>query len=1068
MDVTDWLKTHGLDRYAAAFAANNVDAEVLPTLTDADLKVLGVASLGHRKKLLLAISALAGPPGSAAGELPVPPVAPRPPRHLAERILAARETLLGERKEVTVLFADVQGSLGLIEGLDAEQSAARLLPAIETMAAAVHRFEGTVAKVQGDGIMALFGAPVAHEDHALRAGYAALAMRDSLAELSERTRREEGYEMRARVGLHSGEVVVRGIGTDFSVDYDAIGPTVHLANRLEQLALPGTIRLSAATRRLAEGYLAVESLGLVPVKGSSEPIEVYDLRGATGARNRLQALGERGLSPFVGRSAELAVLEDALARAKAGEGRVVGLVGEAGVGKSRLGFELSRSAAARGCLVLSGASVSYGRATPWVPILDLLRAYFRIDSADDERAVREKVTGKALALDASLARTARILLTLFAITADFPEWSNLEPPQRRRLTLDAIRTLLLAEAAIQPLLLIVEDLHWADGETLALLDGLIGGIVAHRVMVLATYRPEFVHPWGGRSAFLQVRLDSLLPVGLADLLASLVGNDPIVAPLKARLAAQAGGNPLYVEEGVRALAELGLLVGLPGSYRFAGDPADLPIPDGVRAIIAARIDRLPPEQKQLLQAASVVGSEVPFDRLAGIADLDPEALEVGLSALQAGEFLYETRLFPDRHFAFKHAFTHEVAYGGLLRSRRRDLHGRLGAAIEAGFGPSVDVEALAGHFERGEIWEKAARYWLAAAERAKGRFAYRRGIDVAERALACAEHLEVSSDLPPTILALLGDLSGLLGSFEDANAWYGRALKLPLAPETRHSIANRVHRRAYAGPEGSRVAYHVHGSGDECIVMVSPEAYEVQISQPLLERICQGFTVVTVHPRGDGPSDPAPRPYTIGDQVLDYRRVFESLGPGRRTAIGYSRGGTIAMRLAHDCPDLIDRLVLVDAPADEMGPTSRFARPDGLSERILGALDSGDIRGAAAIASHSVFSEEGYFDYAEASIADWFVQGEDVAAEWLRTMHSANPELDVGPILPSIRVPTLVTHGTEDRRIPVAAAHYLASRIPGAALYLFRGRGHIPFHTAPAEAVGVLEHFIRTGTARVP
>ncbi|MSP81538.1 MAG: adenylate/guanylate cyclase domain-containing protein [Alphaproteobacteria bacterium] len=497
IEVSAWLNDLALDQYATAFAANDIDRATLATLTDADLKELGVASLGHRKKLLQAIALL--------GPHPSPSAASYTPRHLAERILAARDTLVGERKEVTVLFADVQGSLSLIEGLDPEQSAARLAPVIEAMMAAVHRFEGTVNKVQGDGIMALFGAPVAHEDHAIRAGYAALAMRDAIAAQAERTRREHGYEVRARVGLHSGEVVVRGIGTDLSVDYDAIGPTVHLANRLEQLALPGTIRISAATQRLAAGFLAVAPLGPVPVKGLSEPIEIFDLQGATGARNRLQALGERGLSPFVGRAGEVAMLEHALDRAKGGEGRVVGLVGEPGVGKSRLAFEFARSPGTAGCLVLAGSSVSYGRATSWLPVIDLLRAYFRIDAGDDddERAVREKVMGKVLAIDQSLARAARIVLRLLKVTADFPEWDALEPPQRRRMTLDAIRALLLAAAAIQPLVLIFEDLHWADGETLALLDGLIGGIATHRVMLLATLRPEFAHDWGGRSTYAQ-------------------------------------------------------------------------------------------------------------------------------------------------------------------------------------------------------------------------------------------------------------------------------------------------------------------------------------------------------------------------------------------------------------------------------------------------------------------------------------------------------------------------------------------------------------------------------------
>jgi class 3 adenylate cyclase len=352
------------------------------------------------------------------------------PKYLAERILSARGSLEGERKQVTVLFADIAGSTELIEGLDAEQAAQRLEPALEAMMDAVHRYEGTVNKVQGDGIMALFGAPLAHEDHAVRACYAALAMQRAIKAYAEEMLHAHGFQMQARVGLHSGEVLVRTIGNDLSMDYDAIGPTVHLANRMEQLAVPGTVRLTADTLHLAEGFVEVRPLGAVPIKGIGEPVEVCELVGAAAVRTRLEAAAARGLTRFVGRDSELQVLRRAEEQARHGEGQVVALVGEAGVGKSRLFHEFTHSHRVQDLLILEGRSVSYGQATAWLPVIELLRSYFRIEARDDARSVREKVTGKVLALGESLKSALPALLSLFDLSVEDAAWRMLDPAQR--------------------------------------------------------------------------------------------------------------------------------------------------------------------------------------------------------------------------------------------------------------------------------------------------------------------------------------------------------------------------------------------------------------------------------------------------------------------------------------------------------------------------------------------------------------------------------------------------------------------------------------------------------------
>ena len=401
------------------------------------------------------------------------------PAHLMEKILASRAALEGERKQVTVLFADLKGSTELIEGLDPEEARTLLDPALHVMMDAEHRYEGTVKQVLGDGIMALFGAPVAHEDHAVRACYAALAMQAAMRRYAEEVRRSHGLEMQARVGLNSGEVVVRAIGNDLHMDYSAVGQTTHLAARMEQLATPGSIRLTAATFRLAEGLVQVNALGQFPVRGLTDPVEVFELVGASAIRRRLQASAARGLTRFVGRQQELAALQQALERAGAGHGQVVAVVGEAGVGKSRLVYECVHSHHTPGWLVLESASVSYGKATLYFPVIDLLKRYSHVEEHDDRRTIRAKVTGQVLTLDPALQDTVPALLSLLDALPEDSPFLQLDPPQRRQRTLDALKRVLLRESQEQPLLLVFEDLHWIDAETQALLDRLVESFASH-------------------------------------------------------------------------------------------------------------------------------------------------------------------------------------------------------------------------------------------------------------------------------------------------------------------------------------------------------------------------------------------------------------------------------------------------------------------------------------------------------------------------------------------------------------------------------------------------------------
>jgi class 3 adenylate cyclase/tetratricopeptide (TPR) repeat protein len=686
------------------------------------------------------------------------------PQHLAEKILTSKSALEGERKQVTVLFADMKGSMELLADRDPEEARKILDPILEHMMEAVHRYEGTVNQVMGDGIMALFGAPLAHEDHAVRACYAALRMQESVKRYAEGVRRTEGIPIQTRVGLNSGEVVVRSIGSDLKMDYTAIGQTTHLAARMEQMATPGSILITPVTLRLAEGYVQVKSLGPVNVKGLPEPVEVYEVAGVGATRSRLQAAAARGLTRFVGRDTEIEHLRKALEQAQTGHGQVIAIVGEPGVGKSRLFYEFTHSHRTQGWLIVESGSASYGKATPYLPLIDLLKAYFKIHDRDNQREIREKVTGKLLTLDESLRPTLPAFLALLNLPVEDQQWHALDPPQRRQRTLDACKRLLFRESQAQPLLLLFEDLHWLDSETQTVLDSLVESLPTARLLLLVNYRPEYQHSWASKTFYSQLRLDPLATESAEELLRSLLGNDPSLQTLKQLLITRTEGNPFFLEESVRTLVETRVLEGERSVYRLAKPIDSIEVPATVQAVLAARIDRLSPQEKRLLQSASVIGEDIPFMLLSAIAELPEEELRRGLVHLQAAEFLYEAKLFPDLEYTFKHGLTCQVAYGSLLQDRRRSMHAAVVEGIERLYAGRLteQAERLAYHALRGEVWDKAVSYLRQAGTKATERSAHREAVSYLEQALDALKHLPEGRDTVEQAIDIRTDLRSSL------------------------------------------------------------------------------------------------------------------------------------------------------------------------------------------------------------------------------------------------------------------------------------------------------------------
>ncbi len=616
----------------------------------------------------------------------------------------------GERKTVTALFADIKGSMELMEDLDPEEARAIVDPALKLMIDAVHRYDGYIVQSTGDGIFALFGAPVANEDHPQRALYAALRMQEELRRYSAKLRESGNAGLEARVGVNTGEVVVRLIKTgDTHTEYAPIGHSTSLAARMQALAPTGSIATTGQTRRLCEGYFTFKPLGPARIKGVSEPINIVEVTGLGPLRTRLQVTAQRGFTKFVGRQAELEQMKHALQLAREGLGQIVAAIGEPGVGKSRLFFEF-RAIAQSGCLVLEAYSVSYGKASAYLPIVDLLKSYFGIVNEDDERKRREKVAGKIVMLDRTLEDTLPYLFGLLNME-DEGSQAQLDPQLKRRRIVEAIKRILVRESLNQPLIVVFEDLHWIDSETQALLDLLVDGIATARILLLVNYRPEYHHQWGNKTYYTQLRLDPLGKEGADQMLAALVSDADELAPLKGFIIERTEGNPFFMEEMVQMLFEQNVLV-RNGVVRLAKPLNEIRVPPTVQAILASRIDRLAPAHKELLQTLAVLGREFSSGLIKRVTGKADDELERMLSELQLGEYIYEQPAFADIEYIFKHALIQEVAYNSVLTERRRLLHERAAQAIEALFADRLDdyLDNLAHHYERSGNVSKAAEY----------------------------------------------------------------------------------------------------------------------------------------------------------------------------------------------------------------------------------------------------------------------------------------------------------------------------------------------------------------------
>jgi class 3 adenylate cyclase/tetratricopeptide (TPR) repeat protein len=657
------------------------------------------------------------------------------PRHLADKILTTRSTLEGERKPVTVLFCDIANSTPLAQRFGPEAMHTLLQRFFALCLDAVHRYEGTINQFLGDGFMALFGAPIAYEDHARRAVLAALGLRHRLGERHADFGLPPGENLAVRMGLNTGLVVVGSIGDNLRMDYTAVGDTTNLAARLQQSAPPGVILLSQSTARLVQDQVSLEAIAPLQVKGLATPVAAYTLLGTRPQRSPGARLGERTLSRFAGRERNLAMLHEVWAQVEAGQGQVVGIVAEAGVGKSRFLYEFRQSLTGKRLTYLAGSCLSYGQAIPYLPLLDILRHNCGITEADSPETITTRV-GLGLqevGLDAEAGMP--YLLHLLGVQAGTEGLTVLSPETIKARTFDTLRQMSLRGSRQRPLILEVEDLHWIDQTSEAYLLSLVESLVGAPILLLGTYRPGYRPPWAEKSYATQV---ALRPLGSRDglvVVRSVAPREQLPDHLAQVILAKAEGNPLFLEELTRAVVEQGEL------------QADVAVPDTIQGVLMARIDRLPDAAKRLLQTASALGREFSF-RLLGMLWEAPGAVEPLLGELQRLEFVYEDPEAEEPGYVFKHVLTQEVAYGSLLHARRRALHAKVVAAIETLSADRLaeQVDLLARHAFWGEVWDKAVAYYRQAGTKAFVRSALREAVACFEQALVAVEHLPESQD----------------------------------------------------------------------------------------------------------------------------------------------------------------------------------------------------------------------------------------------------------------------------------------------------------------------------------
>ncbi|WP_161852512.1 alpha/beta fold hydrolase [Bradyrhizobium sp. CCBAU 051011] len=1059
MDIADWLRRLGLDRYERAFRDNDVDTETLPNLTADDLRELGVTSLGHRKKLLSAIATLLPEPDREMCDdrAPVLDVSASP---------AAMKSARAERCHLTVMFADLVGSTALSVRLDPEDMREILSAYHQTVASAVTRFEGYIARFLGDGVLVYFGWPQAHEDDAERAVRAGLA----IVEAVERLERAGGA-LSARVGIATGLVVVGDLIVEGAIqEEDVVGVTPNLAARLEQLAEPGAVVISESTRRLLGSWFTVSDLGPQQIRGIEASVTAFRVLGEATAEGRFEALRSANVGPLIGREHELALLLDRWETAKSGEGQVVLLSGEAGIGKSRLVLALRERLRNEPRFRIGYyCSPHHVNSALWPVVAQLQRAagYLREDAPALKFEKLERLLGRA----GEFCKDAVPLLAeLIGLPLNGSYLASGGTPQEKKARLFGI---LLAQmeglSRQRPMLVILEDAHWLDPTSAELFERIVDRIRVLPILLVATFRPEEQTPWTNFPHVTLLSLNRLGRPASRKLIQMSAGEWSLPPVVIEEILSRTEGVPLFVEELTKVILESPIWKATTGrgDLELSGPLPPLAIPATLEDSLMARLDRLAPA-REVAQIAACIGREFDEDVVRAIAGCPESQLAEALDLLCLAGVIQRRGTPPHHAYSFKHALVRDAAYATLLRSSRQQLPARIAQAIER-LRPEIAAaqpEIVAHHFIESGLPDRATIYLMAAGRLAKARHAVSEAVSQLEMCLRLTASRQGDAAPPDRrtereCLLMLGDLAGVDDDLDRANTYYERAMALADNDADRDRARNCIHRPKYAERDGARLVFYEHGSGEPAIVFINPIVYGLATFEPILERLCQEFRVITVDCRGAGRSDALVRPYSTLQHMEDLRAIILEAAAAPIVGVGISRGSNLLIQLAHRHRELVGKIMTVGTPLTGPLPDGLSAwNPDYLAVRD-DAFRRGDVEELIRVQIRYVFSEPNTCELQRIA----FESRRKLPDETILSFYDPDPGMDIVPLLDSIAVPMLIAHGGEDQLIRCETSKLIASRVPGAQLHIFAGKGHSPMFSAPDEFCEVLCNFIRTGRA---
>ena len=1061
MDIADWLRRLGLFQYESVFRDNDVDTETLPSLTADDLRELGITSLGHRKKLLSAIAALSPTLGKDIEDDRGPPLK----EASASRPLM--KTRHAERRHLTVMFADLVGSTALSARLDPEDMREILAAYHQAVAAEVARFEGYIAKLMGDGVLVYFGWPQAHEDEAERAVRTGLAVVDAVERLEKRA----GRALSARVGIATGLVVVGDLmGEGAAQEEGIVGATPNLAARLQQLAEPGAVVISESTRRLLGSWFALTDLGPQQIRGIEAPAPAFRVLGEAAAEGRFEALRRADVGPLIGREHELALLLDRWEMAKGGEGQVVLLSGEAGIGKSRIVLALhDRLRNEPRFRIGYSCSPHHVDSALWPVVVQLQRAagYLREDAPSLKLAKLEQLLDKAGGFGED---ATPLLAELMGLPLNGRYAAPGGTPQEKKARLFGI---LLAQmeglSRQRPMLVVLEDAHWLDPTSAELFERIVDRIRVLPILLVATLRPDVPTPWTNFPHVTFLSLNRLGRPASRALIQRAAGGRQLPPIVIEAILSRTEGVPLFVEELTKAVLEsvIWKTTAGDGHLELVGPLPLLAIPATLQESLMARLDRLAPA-REVAQIAACIGRDFDEEVVGAIAGYPEPQLTAVLDQLcRAG--LIQRRGTPPHHaYSFKHALVRDAAYATLLKSPRQQLHAHIAQAIER-LRPEIAAgqpEIVAHHFIEGGLPDQGAIYLLAAGRLAKARHAVKEAVFQLETCLQLTarprdDAASADRGTKHECLLMLGDLAGVEDDLDRANDYYERAMALGETDADRNRARKCVHRARYAERDGARLVFYEHGSGEPTIVFINPIVYGLSTFEPILEQLCQEFRVITVDCRGAGRSDPLVRPYSTLQHMGDLRAIIGAAAAAPIVGVGISRGSNLLIQLAQAHRELVGKIMTVGTPMMGALPDGRpVFNPDYMAHR-QDAYARGAVEELIRLQIRYVYSEPDAEDLRRMAIERMC----KLPTETILSFYDPDPGMDIAPLLESIAVPTLVAHGRDDQLVTSAASEFIASRIPGAQLYLFDGKGHNPMFSATDEFCDVLRNFIRTGRA---